>query len=199
MMKTIETRASFFGKIFILYYSINSNALGFSPKLSLPSRNFIVKSQRASFIPTQNFADTTLYNTAIDEDDINSDGTLKSTSSTPFPESSHEELMYALGVNLARQLGDIRPLVEDGTELSHVAKGILDCVVGRLEEEAQVALLSSRGKELNELIVSRADRLRKKVEDMGRGMLKQMSETEGTLTLDSGVVVHHLEPGPEVS
>ena len=46
-----------------------------------------------------------------------------------------EELMYALGVNLARQLGDIRPLVENGEELTFVAKGLLDAVVGRLNEE----------------------------------------------------------------
>ena len=30
----------------------------------------------------------------------------------PIEEGSHDELMYTLGVNLARQLGDVRPLVE---------------------------------------------------------------------------------------
>lgn len=43
---------------------------------------------------------------------------------------THDELMYALGVNLARQLGDVRPLVENGEELAEVAKGLLDTVVG---------------------------------------------------------------------
>jgi len=100
-------------------------------------------------------------------------------------------------VNLARQLGDIRPLVEDGQELTSVAKGILDCIVGRLDDDQQRLLLARRGTELNELIVERADALRKKVEDMGRSMLQQMSDTEGTVTLDCGVVVHPLEPGPE--
>lgn len=114
----------------------------------------------------------------------------------PFEEGSQDELMFALGVNLARQLGDIRPLVEDGNELAQVAKGILDCVVGRLEDEEQRNLLARRGKDLNDLIVGRADNLRKKVEDMGRNMLKEMSETEGCITLDSGVVIHPLEPGP---
>jgi len=68
---------------------------------------------------------------------------------------SHEELMYILGVNLARQLGDIRPLVNDGQELANVAKGLLDTVVGRLDEEGQRRLLSARGRELDDLIVSR--------------------------------------------
>lgn len=69
---------------------------------------------------------------------------------------SHDELMYALGVNLARQLGDIRPLVESGEELAQVAKGLLDTVVGRLDEDGQRTLLSERGKELDQLIVGRA-------------------------------------------
>ena len=37
-------------------------------------------------------------------------------------EGSHDELMYALGVNLARQLGDVRPLVENSEELTQLAR-----------------------------------------------------------------------------
>jgi hypothetical protein len=69
---------------------------------------------------------------------------------------THEELMYALGVNLARQLGDIRPLVKTGEELAQVAKGLLDTVVGRLNADGQQELLARRGKELNEIISDRA-------------------------------------------
>ena len=69
---------------------------------------------------------------------------------------THDELMYALGVNLARQLGDIRPLVESGEELAQVAKGLLDTVVGRLEDDGQRLLLSRRGRELDQLIAARA-------------------------------------------
>jgi hypothetical protein len=71
-------------------------------------------------------------------------------------EGSHAELMYTLGVNLARQLGDVRPLVENGEELAQVAKGVLDTVIGRLAEDGQRALLSRRGAELNQLIKDRA-------------------------------------------
>jgi hypothetical protein len=78
------------------------------------------------------------------------------TSQVRVEPGTHDELMYALGVNLARQLGDIRPLVESGEELAHVAKGLLDTVVGRLNDDAQRLLLSSRGKELDQLISSRA-------------------------------------------
>jgi hypothetical protein len=74
----------------------------------------------------------------------------------PVEEGTQEELMYALGVNLARQLGDIRPLVETGEELAAVAKGLLDTVIGRLTEDGQRDLLSRRGTELNKLITDRA-------------------------------------------
>ena len=45
--------------------------------------------------------------------------------------------MYALGVNLARQLGDVRPLVETSEELTQVARGLLDTVVGKFDDEDQ--------------------------------------------------------------
>jgi hypothetical protein len=73
-----------------------------------------------------------------------------------MPAGSSAELLYALGVNLARQLGDVRPLVESGEELAQVAKGLLDTVIGRLTEEGQRDLLTRRGAELNELITERA-------------------------------------------
>ena len=56
----------------------------------------------------------------------------------------------------ARQLGDIRPLVENGEELTYVAKGLLDTVVGRLSEEGQLNLLQSRKVDLNTMITERA-------------------------------------------
>ena len=102
---------------------------------------------------------------------------------------THEELMYALGVNLARQLGDVRPLVENGEELAEVAKGLLDTVVGRLPEEGQTQLLARRGEELNELITTRANNIREKLEQAGKEMLAQMKETDGAEELPSGYVL----------
>lgn len=82
-------------------------------------------------------------------------------SSTPaaakkIEEGSMDELMYALGVNLARQLGDVRPLVETSEELTQLARGLLDTVVGKFDEEDQRELLSRRGEDLNTIIVERA-------------------------------------------
>ena len=74
----------------------------------------------------------------------------------PVEPGSHDELMYTLGVNLARQLGDVRPLVESGEELASVAKGLLDTVIGRFSEDGQRNLLARRGQDLNLLIAGRA-------------------------------------------
>jgi hypothetical protein len=47
-------------------------------------------------------------------------------------------------------------LVENGEELAQVAKGLLDTVVGRLNDDGQRLLLSKRGLELDDLIMHRA-------------------------------------------
>jgi FKBP-type peptidyl-prolyl cis-trans isomerase len=119
----------------------------------------------------------------------------------PMNADTHEELMYALGVNLARQLGDIRPLVETGDELANVAKGILDTIVGRLSDDGQRDLLARRGQELNTLITDRAAAIKEKMAQEGREMLQKMKEmaNDGAdiQVLPSGVVLHTLEYGPE--
>jgi len=117
--------------------------------------------------------------------------------SKTIEEGSHDELMYTLGVNLARQLGDVRPLVENSEELTHLARGLLDTVIGKLDDVGQKELLSRRGEELNKIIVERANAIRLKIESAGAAMLKEMSENEETATLASGVVIHPLEPGPD--
>ena len=115
----------------------------------------------------------------------------------PMDPGSHDELMYALGVNLARQLGDVRPLVETGDELAKVAKGLLDTVVGRLSDEGQQELLKKRGQDLNELVQVRANAIKVRLQQAGQEMLDNMKQTPGVEVLDSGVVLHVLEPGPE--
>jgi hypothetical protein len=94
--------------------------------------------------------------TAEDDDGDQEMTTNDETAAVRVEPDTHDELMYCLGVNLARQLGDIRPLVEDGEELAQVAKGLLDTVVGRLNDDGQRLLLAKRGTELDALIVSRA-------------------------------------------
>lgn len=105
--------------------------------------------------------------------------------------------MYTLGVNLARQLGDIRPLVNNGEELTQVARGLLDAVVGKIEEDGQKDLLGRRGEELNKLIVERANAIRIQIETAGKAMLAEMAENEETATLECGVIIHPLEAGPD--
>lgn len=100
------------------------------------------------------FSPRTLFAAKSDSD--NNDDKEPIIHQPPTEPGSHSELMYALGVNLARQLGDIRPLVENGEELTLVAKGLLDTVIGRLSEEGQVTLLQRRRNDLNTMITERA-------------------------------------------
>ena len=88
------------------------------------------------------------------EDDTSKQSPLLATKN--LEEGSHDELMYALGVNLARQLGDVRPLVENSEELTQLARGLLDTVVGKIDDEDQRSLLGRRGEDLNKIIVERA-------------------------------------------
>jgi len=132
-----------------------------------------------------------------DETSTTTKNTAMSIDEPPVDPDTHDELMYALGVNLARQLGDVRPLVENGDELTKVAKGLLDTVVGRLSEDGQRALLGKRGRDLNELIAQRANAIRERMEQAGRDLLETMKQEAGVQVLDSGVVLHVLEDGPE--
>ena len=120
-----------------------------------------------------------------------------SISEPPTEPGTHEELMYALGVNLARQIGDVRPLVENGDELTLVAKGLLDTVIGRLDEQAQAVLLKSRQKDLNELVTERAMKIRDRLVAAGEEMLADMEKTEDVVKLDTGVLLHVVDFGPE--
>lgn len=85
--------------------------------------------------------------------------------------------------------------MENGEELTYVAKGLLDTVVGRLSEEGQLNLLQSRKVDLNNMITERANNIRKNIERAGESMLETMSTTEGVETLASGVRLHILEHG----
>lgn len=102
---------------------------------------------------------TTSYFHALHESSSNSQNApedVKSSGVAPFEPGSHQELMYTLGVNLARQLGDISPLVENGEELSNVAKGVLDVIVGRIDEVQQAKLLVANKERLNSLLLERS-------------------------------------------
>mmetsp|Transcript_30875 Transcript_30875/g.37604 ORF Transcript_30875/g.37604 Transcript_30875/m.37604 type:complete len:243 (+) Transcript_30875:188-916(+) len=128
----------------------------------------------------------------------NSSRLFQSTEPSEFNAGSHEELLYALGVNLGRQLGDIRPLVEDSAELNNMAKGIIDVVFGRLDKSTQANLLMTRKDDINELFTSRAD-LKNLLKESGQAMLEEMKKVDGAFVLPSGVVVHPLHPGPSGS
>jgi len=53
-------------------------------------------------------------------------------------------------------VGDVKPLVENSDELTQLARGLIDTVVGKFDDESQRALLARRGEDLNAVIIERA-------------------------------------------
>jgi len=176
----------------------NSCTFAATMALALASTASFVPSTRA-FAPAvpQTKRSRTSMPLRAEEGESSSVAAPASAATRAIDEGSHEELMYTLGVNLARQLGDIRPLVNNGEELTQVARGLLDAVVGKIEEDGQKDLLGRRGEELNKLIVERADAIRIQIETAGKAMLAEMAENEETATLECGVIIHPLEAGPD--
>jgi len=184
----------------LLTFLLNQDVTSFLSPPNRMNNNLILPQQPSS---TKFISTTTTTLNSSDSDDTSSGSEDGSTSSPiepyviPYEENSHDELIYTLGVNLARQLGDVRPLCEDSNELAVVAKGLLDAIIGRIEDEEQKILLKRRGKDLNVLITERAKAIQKRIEESGRAILKEMAEQDDVTVLPSGVVVHPLEPGPE--
>jgi hypothetical protein len=117
---------------------------------------FVVSSFPTPRYTTNNQVKIQQMSSSLSSSSSSADSNDPTVDTTPMEPGSHDELMYALGVNLARQLGDVRPLVENGDELASVAKGLLDTVIGRLSEDGQRNLLAQRGHDLNDLISARA-------------------------------------------
>jgi hypothetical protein len=118
--------------------------------------SLLLGASNAFVVPIHTRVPPRMFRMAADGTPDNDDRATELIKPDGVEEGSHAELMYTLGVNLARQLGDVRPLVENGEELAQVARGLLDTVIGRFEQEGQRALLARRGAELNELITYRA-------------------------------------------
>ena len=190
----IVSRCALVSFLLLLVFSLEiptTTAFAPSSRFSLHTK----KSQQEPLLHTP--ALTTMSSSSSDEEMTTTEEVASVMDKAPVQEGTHEELMYALGVNLARQLGDVRPLVENGQELAVLTKGLVDTLIGQLSEEGQKMLLGRRGQDLNELVTERALKIQQRLETAGREMLDQMKQTEGVKVLDSGVVLHVLEYGPE--
>jgi len=190
ILQTLNTMQ--FHRIVVLFLSLTNVTLAFTPT-SNPNAEQIYRRSSLFSRPSLSLLSTPTE-PAAEEGSEKREAVVNNAPTEP---GSHEELMYTLGVNLARQLGDIRPLVDSGEELALVAKGLLDTVVGRLSEEGQITLLRARTLDLNNLITDRANKVRERIEAAGKNLLESMANTEGVETFPSGVCFQVLEHGPE--
>eukprot|EP00934_Nitzschia_sp_Nitz4_P009471 Nitzschia sp. Nitz4//scaffold5_size260463//174332//175649//NITZ4_001000-RA/size260463-augustus-gene-0.15-mRNA-1//1//CDS//3329555394//9461//frame0 len=136
-------------------------------------------------------------------DDEESAMAVTPASSTPIMEQSplhlkpgsHQELLYTLGINLARQLSEVKSLIEDPEEMAHMVEGLADALTGRLDAMGQQKLLESRSADLDKLVATRADVVRDRLEQQGREMLAAMEGTEGAEVLEENVILHPIADG----
>lgn len=152
-----------------LFHSAATAKLGMKPLYRQQKVSSFGILQRSSSSPSLGRHRCTLMSTVSnslsnEDEDISS----QLSSSTSQQNDDDDELMYVLGVNLARQLGDIRPLLvspddneasatqQYAKELSQVTAGIVDTIIGRVNEQQQIALLQRHGNALNALIQERA-------------------------------------------
>ena len=120
----------------LLTFLLNQNVSSFSSALNTIN-NKVFQQQQQQSLSTNNInviSTNTKLNSSNDpdeeipvlEDEASASASAAEPYVIPYEENSDDELIYTLGVNLARQLGDVRPLCEDNNELAIVAKGLLD-------------------------------------------------------------------------
>merc|ERR1712183_1150869 len=102
----------------LITFLLNQNDIvsSFISPLSI-TNNAVLQQQRP--ISNNIISATTLNSSSDNNDETTSASADESPSSPvannepyiiPYEENSHDELIYTLGINLARQLGDVRPL-----------------------------------------------------------------------------------------
>lgn len=117
--------------------------------------------------------------------------------STAFPESEEKMPFYALGVNLARQVGGqtgFKSLLEDD-ELELVLKGFGEEITGTGTSDAETVLMTF-GPALNKILQERSsgimDRVKKEGEEFIEGFLDC---NEDAVKTDSGLVYYSMKEG----
>ncbi len=118
-------------------------------------------------------------------------------SSGPFPHSDEEMPFYALGVNLAKQVGGqtgFNSLLESD-ELELVLKGFGDEITGTGTSDAETVLMTY-GPQLNKILQERSagliDRVKKEGEEFAAGFLDC---NEDAVKTDSGLIYYSMKEG----
>ena len=113
-----------------------------------------------------------------------------------MPHSDEDMVFYALGVNLAKQLGDaqLKTILEDN-EMALVVEGFSNTMKGEGTVDGQ-AVLMKYGMELNQVLTSRTGDMSSKVKVEGDEFVANFMEcNEDAVKTDSGLVYLSMTEG----
>jgi len=112
-----------------------------------------------------------------------------SSSSPDGSDGDRNKPFYALGVNIARQVGAELKTMLDSDEMENVCSGLSDSLKGVMTNAEEKKILAEQGATLNEIITKRAiegmDKRRKEGRDAASAFAKQHGDTQTTA---SGIV-----------
>eukprot|EP00816_Leptocylindrus_hargravesii_P011531 CAMPEP_0196808796 /NCGR_PEP_ID=MMETSP1362-20130617/8789_1 /TAXON_ID=163516 /ORGANISM="Leptocylindrus danicus, Strain CCMP1856" /LENGTH=210 /DNA_ID=CAMNT_0042183267 /DNA_START=173 /DNA_END=805 /DNA_ORIENTATION=+ len=113
-----------------------------------------------------------------------------------MPHSDEDMVFYALGVNLAKQLGDgqLKTLLED-SEMSLVVEGFSDTMKGEGTVDGQMVLMKY-GMQLNQVLTSRSEGISGKIKAEGEEFIANFLDcNEDAVKTDSGLVYLSMTEG----
>lgn len=118
-----------------------------------------------------------------------------STSASPYPDD--QMTFYALGVNLAKQIGgqaNVKTLVNDD-ELEVVLQGFCETMRGTTYQDP-IAILTTYGKHLNSVIMERSNKITDRIKSEGDDFISNFLDcTDDAVKTDSGMVYYSMKEG----
>eukprot|EP00968_Pinguiococcus_pyrenoidosus_P016816 scaffold1638_cov258-Pinguiococcus_pyrenoidosus.AAC.40 len=102
-----------------------------------------------------------------------------------------DKVFYALGVNIASNLGGIGTLLEEA-EVDLVTKGIADALKGSADEEVPLPVY---GPKVNEMVQSRLAAQMEQTKSEGAAAVESAAKEPNAVQTDSGLVVQTLTEG----
>lgn len=105
--------------------------------------------------------------------------------------SEEDKVFYALGLNVAQNLGQITSLLSE-SEIDLVSKGIADSLKGKADEDVPLPVY---GPKINEMVNDRIEAQAKEAKAAGAAFLEEAAKEEGATQTDSGLVYKSLEEG----
>ena len=121
---------------------------------------------------------------------------MSARSLSSMPSNDEDKPFYAMGVNMAREMGQVVSNLLSKEEMDVMLQGFTAKMQGKIDEDEMATMLNEHGPKLNELINARVgDKLtleKQSGEDFAEKYLADNSSAEKT---DSGLVYHETQAG----